>query len=149
MPVVRREGLVRAAPEAVWAVVAVPARMDEWWPGVVRVEEATPHAWTAVMTSPRGKTLRADLSRLEAFAPERFAWRHEVEESPFERIMSDSRVEVSLSPAPQGTQAEIVQRIRLRGFARFGYLQVRRATARTLSGALEGLTRLAEREAAR
>jgi uncharacterized protein YndB with AHSA1/START domain len=142
VPTIRREEVLAAAPEAVWAVVAEPSRLAQWWPGVTRVEEASPQAWTTVMTSPRGKTLRSDFTLLEAEPPRRLVWRHEVEESPFERIMSDSRVQVLLEPDGEGTRVELAQRIRLRGFARFGVLQVRRATARTLRGALEGLGRL-------
>ncbi|MDQ3720880.1 MAG: SRPBCC family protein [Actinomycetota bacterium] len=140
----RRERAVAASPGAVWAVVGDPERPPEWWPSVTRVEEAGPEAWTAVMETPRGKSLRADHTMLESVACERLVWRHEIEESPFERIMSDSRYQVLLEPAGEATTVKLAHRTRLRGFARFGALQVRLATQRTLAGALEGLARLVE-----
>ncbi len=144
MPTVRRERAVAAPPEAVWAVVGDPERLPEWWPSVTRVEEAGPEAWTTVMETPRGKSLRADHSVLESVPPERLVWRHEIEESPFERIMSDSRYQVSLEPVGEATTVKLAHRTRLRGFARLGAIQVRLATRRTLDGALEGLARLVE-----
>jgi uncharacterized protein YndB with AHSA1/START domain len=139
MPTITRERRLQATPESVWHVVSDPARLPAWWPGVARVEEATPESWTAVLTSPQGKTVRADYTRVEADEPRRLVWRHEVEESPFERIMTDSRLEILLEPAATDTRVELSQRIRLRGLSRFGGFQVRRATGRTLEGALEGL----------
>ena len=141
MATVKREATVAASPQQVWEVVSDPFRMPQWWPNVTRVEEASADAWTTVMTSPRGKTLRADYSVLESVLHERRVWRHEIEESPFERIMSDSRYQVVLQPTEEGTRVELAQRVRLRGFARFGAIQVRLATRKTLDGALEGLAR--------
>lgn len=144
MPTVWRERAVAASPEAVWAVVGDPERLPGWWPSVTRVEEAGPEAWTTVMETPRGKSLRADHTVLASVACERLVWRHEIKESPFERIMSDSRYQVLLEPAREATIVKLAHRIRLRGFARLGAIQVRLATRRTLDGALEGLARLAE-----
>ena len=144
MPTVRRERAVAAPREAVWTVVSDPARLPDWWPSVTRVEEAGAEAWTTVLETPRGKSLRADYSVLESVAPERLVWRHEIEESPFERIMSDSRYQLLLEPVGEATVVKLAHRIRLRGFARFGAIQVRLATRKTLDSALEGLARLAE-----
>jgi uncharacterized protein YndB with AHSA1/START domain len=145
LPTVRREAVLGGPPQEVWNVLSDPTRLPEWWPGITRVEEASPEAWTTVMTSPRGKVLRSDFTVLESEPPRRTVWRHEVEESPFERIMSDSRLQLVLEQAAAGqTRVELAQRIRLRGFARFGVLQVRRATARTLEGALARLAQVVE-----
>lgn len=144
MPTVRRERALSAPREKVWAVARDPERLPQWWPSVTRVEEAGEEAWTTVMTTPRGKTLRADYTVLESVEPERLVWRHELEESPFERIMTDSRYQLVLEPAGEGTKVQLAHRTRLRGFARFGVIQVRLATRRTLDRALEGLGALAE-----
>jgi len=128
----------------VWAVARDPERLPQWWPSVTRVEEAGEEAWTTVMTTPRGKTLRADYTVLKSVEPERLVWRHELEESPFERIMTDSRYQLVLEPAGEGTKVQLAHRTRLRGFARFGVIQIRLATRRTLDRALEGLGVLAE-----
>jgi uncharacterized protein YndB with AHSA1/START domain len=144
MPTVRRQRALAAPREEVWGLVRNPDHLPQWWPKVTRVEEAGDEAWTTVMETPRGKSLRVDYTLLESVEPERLVWRHEIEESPFERIMSDSRYQLTLEPADEGTKATLSHRTRLRGFARFGVIQVRLATRRTLDGALEGLATLAE-----
>ena len=68
------------------------------------MEEVGEEAWTTVMETARGKSLRADYTVLESVEPERLVWRHEIEESPFERIMSDSRYQLVLEPDGGGTR---------------------------------------------
>jgi uncharacterized protein YndB with AHSA1/START domain len=143
--IVRRETLVPAPPEEVWRVVTDPARLPAWWPNVSRVEEASPEAWTKVLTSPGGKAVRADYTRIEAEEPTRVRWRHEVQESPFERILSASTTEIALEPREGGTLVRISVEHRPRGWARFSPLQMRAAATRQVAGALEGLTRLLSR----
>ena len=135
---------MEAPREKVLALARDPERMPQWWPSVSRVEETGGEAWTAVMQTERGKTLRADYTVLESVEPERLVWRHEIEESPFERIMSDSRYQLVLEPEGDGTRVKLAHRTRLRGFARFGVIQVRLATRKTLERALDGLATLAE-----
>jgi uncharacterized protein YndB with AHSA1/START domain len=146
VPVVSRTRTVPAAPERIWTTVADPAALSEWWPGVQRVEDASKDAWTAVMVSPKGRALRADYTLLESEHPHRRSWRHEVAESPFERILRDSVTELELEPAGPGkTTVRLTARLTLRGLSRFGGLQMRRAYRRQLDGALDGLERLAQR----
>jgi uncharacterized protein YndB with AHSA1/START domain len=140
--IVRRERTVSADPAAVWSVVSDPARLPQWWPGVARVEEATPEAWTNVLTSPKGKTVRADYTRLEADDRRRLVWRHEVEESPFERILARSTTEIVLAAAAEGTRVEIAVSHQPRGWARLSPFQLRAAATRQVEGALESLGRL-------
>ena len=148
MPTVVRRRTVSAAPEDVWSVVSDPARLPEWWPGVARVEEASPETWTTVLTSPKGKTVRADYTRVEAEPPRRLVWRQEVDESPFERILSESVTALTLSAEGAGsTDVQLAVRHRPRGFARFGFVQLRMAAVRQLEQALEGLDSLFRREA--
>ena len=142
MPTVTRARVVAAPPEAVWRLVSDPDRLPEWWPGVQRVEDVSPGAWTNVLVSPRGKTVRADYSLVEAEGPQRLTWRQEVEESPFERVLSESLTDIEIEEEPHdsaGTRVHLRARMRLRGFARFGGLQIRRATGRRLEAALDGL----------
>ena len=143
MPTISRRQSVPAPPHEVWGVVSDPGRLPEWWPGVTRVEDASPEAWTTVLTSAKGKAVRADYTRVEASPPHRLVWRHEVAESPFERILSESVTAVTLEPEGEGeTGVELTVRHRPRGFARFGFLQMRLAAARQLDQALEGLRSL-------
>jgi uncharacterized protein YndB with AHSA1/START domain len=143
MPTVSRTRSVRAAPEKVWRVLSDPRRLPDWWPGVRRVEEASSEAWTTVLSSPRGKTVRADYTLVDAEAYTRLVWRHEVEESPFERILRRSTTELALEALGADlTSVTITVRNKPRGFARLGFVQLRRAAARQLEGALDGLEQL-------
>jgi uncharacterized protein YndB with AHSA1/START domain len=146
--IVRRQTLLPVEPDEVWRVVSDPDQLPRWWPGVTRVEEATPEAWTTVLGSPRGKAVRADYTRVEATRPARLVWRQEVDESPFERILTTAVTTLALVAADGGgTRVEIALEQRPRGWARFAPLQFRSAGSRQVRGALAGLEALfAERE---
>jgi uncharacterized protein YndB with AHSA1/START domain len=137
--IVRRETVVPAPPEQVWDLVSDPGRLPQWWPGVTRVEEATGETWTTVLSSPRGKTVRADYTRVEAERPRLLVWRQEVEESPFERILADAVTTLVLAPADDGTRVGIALEQKPRGWARFAPIQFRAAGRRQVEGAIEGL----------
>jgi uncharacterized protein YndB with AHSA1/START domain len=140
MPTVTGRRDVGAPPEAVWAMVSDPERLPAWWPGVRRVEDATALHWTTVLTSSRGKVVRADWSRVEAEPERRMVWRQELEESPFERILRESVTAVELAPGGDGgTAVSVTVRHRPRGLARLGYFQMRGAAAKQVRGALDGL----------
>jgi uncharacterized protein YndB with AHSA1/START domain len=142
VPEVTRERTVTAPADEVWEVVSDPFSLPRWWPHVVRVEDASPEAWTKVLSSPQGKTVRADYTRLEWQPPRRIVWRQELEESPFERIFSLAMTEVELSEAEGGgTRVAITSSERLRGRYRLGGWVVRRAARRRLDDALTGLER--------
>jgi uncharacterized protein YndB with AHSA1/START domain len=141
--VVRRERVVSAAPAEVWRVVSDPTRLAAWWPGVKRVEEATSEAWTTVLVSPKGKSVRADYTMVDAREPERVLWRHEIAESPFERLLSESTTEIALSDdAAGGTVVRLTLEQRPRGWARFSPFQLRAAASKQAEAALEGLAEL-------
>ena len=141
--VVKRERVVSGAPDDVWRIVSDPARLPAWWPGVSRVEEASPEAWTTVLISPKGKSVRADYTRVEAREPERLRWKQEVEESPFERLLSAAITAIELEPeASGGTRVRLTLDQRPRGWARFSPLQLRAAARRQAEEALGGLAAL-------
>ena len=137
--IVQRETLVPAPPEEVWRLVSDPARLPQWWPGVTRVEEATPETWTTVLSSPKGKAVRADYTRLEIEPERRVSWRQELEESPFERILAAAATEIALAPDEGGTRVTVALDQKPRGWARFAPLQFRSAGVRQVQGALDGL----------
>ncbi len=139
MPVVTRSEVVEAPRERVWELVSDPYALPRWWPRVQRVEEVSPEAWTMVLASDRGKSVRADYTRTVAEPPELLEWRQELEESPFERILSDARVRIHIEGEHGRAVVTLTAIERLRGLARLGALMVRRATARRLDEALERL----------
>jgi uncharacterized protein YndB with AHSA1/START domain len=140
MPRVRRSRTVAAPPDAVWSLVSDPHHLPRWWPQVQRVEEVTADAWTKVLRTPRGKTVRADYSRVEWEPPRRIVWRQEVEESPFEAILDEAVTTIELEPDGDGaTRVELRAEQELHGRYRFGGFMLRRATRRQLDEALDGI----------
>jgi uncharacterized protein YndB with AHSA1/START domain len=139
---VRRETVVPERLDRVWGLVSDPGRLPQWWPGVSRVEEASAEAWTTVLTSAKGKSVRADYTRVTADPPTRLVWRQEVADTPFERFLAEATTSVALAEAEGGTRVEIELDQRPRGWARFAPLQFRAAGRRQVTGALEGLERL-------
>jgi uncharacterized protein YndB with AHSA1/START domain len=140
---VTRERTISAPADEVWQLVSDPWSLARWWPNTVRVEDASPEAWTKVLRSERGTTIRADFTRTEIDAPRRIAWQQELEESPFERIFSSAVTEVELRDGGggDGTLVAITFDERLRGLNRLGGFMVRRAARRRLDDALDGLER--------
>ena len=141
--VLRRETLVAALPDEVWEVVSDPEQLPRWWPGVTRVEEATPESWSTVLAAPRGKAVRADYTRLEAVAGELLEWRQDVAGSPFERILASALTTIALAPTEGGaTRVVIGLDHKPRGWARLAPLQFRAAGSRQVQGAVDGLKAL-------
>jgi len=144
VPKISRSRTIAAPVDGLWRIVSDPWHLPRWWPAVERVEEASPEAWTKVLKTPRGKTVRADFTRVESEPPRRLRWRQEVESSPFERILSRAETEVALEPAGAAqTVVSLTTAQRLRGLALLGTPMVRRATRRLLDEALDALDEIA------
>ena len=139
MPTTRRSRTVADVPERVWETVSDPYHLPRWWPRVERVEGVRGDHFTEVLTTDRGRSVRADFRVVESLAPERRAWEQEVAGSPFERIMVGSRTEVVLAADGAGTRVTLAIRQQMRGTARFAGWMVRRATRRVLDEALRAL----------
>src|SRR4051794_28376052 len=65
MPSVTRSRTVAAPVEQVWALVSDPFHLPRWWPATARVEDVEDDAWTSVLKTPGGKSVRADFTRVE------------------------------------------------------------------------------------
>ena len=141
MPVVTKELGLDAPLERVWNVVSDPYSLPRWWPRVTRVEEVSDKSWTMVLLSDRGKPIRADYTLAEARPMELLEWNQELEETPFERMLTVSRLVIRLDRDEEAGETAVVLRSteRLRGLARLGSLIVRRATSKRLTEALEQL----------
>jgi uncharacterized protein YndB with AHSA1/START domain len=142
MPRISRARTIPAPRDEIWDVISDPYHLPRWWPRVERVEEVVGSAWTKVMISSRGRAVRSDYTRIETDAPRRMLWRHEVDESPFERLLAESTIELELEPdGEERTKVRLTADQTLRGKTRFGGMMVRRATRRNLDEALDGLKR--------
>jgi uncharacterized protein YndB with AHSA1/START domain len=139
MPTVVRSRTIAAPQERVWELVSDPYHLPRWWPAVQRVEDVSDEAWTTVATSPRGRAVRFDWSRVYVNPPERIVWRQELAQTPFERFLRESVTGVILQGADGDTKVELRIVRKLRGLARFGGIQVRRAVRRELDAALDQL----------
>jgi uncharacterized protein YndB with AHSA1/START domain len=145
VPDVTRARRVAAPRERVWELVSDPFHLPRWWPSTARVEDATALAWTSVLKTPRGKTVRADYTRTAYDAPRRIAWQQELEESPFERVFASAATSVELEEEADGaTRVSLRAEERLRGRYRLGGWMVRRAARRRLDEALDGIAKATE-----
>lgn len=132
--------------ERVWNVVSDPHSLPRWWPRVQRVEEVSDEGWTMVLLSDRGKPIRADYTLERARPMSLLEWRQELEETPFERMLSRAEliVELDWDEVSETTGVSLRSTERLRGLARLGSPMVRRATKKRLGQALEQLGELVE-----
>lgn len=137
---VKRQRTIAASSDAVWDLVSDPHHLPRWWPQVQRVEDVTRDAWTKVLKTPRGKTVRADYTRVSWRPRHEIIWRQEVEESPFEAILDESITTIALEPLGEDeTRVRLTAAQELRGRYRFGGFMLRRATKRQLDEALDGI----------
>lgn len=142
MPVVTRGRTVAAPLEQVWGLVSDPFHLPRWWPATARVEDVEDDAWTSVLKTPSGKSVRADFTRIERRPQRAIAWRQELAESPFERVFSSAETQVELADGGEGsTRVALTSRESLRGRYRLGGWLVRRAARRRLDEALDGIER--------
>ena len=142
--IVHRSRTVAAPVEEVWRIVRDPYHLPRWWPRTERVEGVSDAGWTSVLTSDRGRAVRADYRVQASRGRERRRWAQELAGSPFERIFAELVTELVLTPAGSQTLVGIEVTQRARGWARFGGFMLRRATRRQLDAALAGLAGLVE-----
>jgi uncharacterized protein YndB with AHSA1/START domain len=137
--IVTRSRTVAVAPEAVWEVVAEPRRLARWWPRTERVKGITASGWTTVLRSERGRAVRADWRLEQSERPVCRAWAQELDGTPFEKVLSERRVEARLEAVAGGTLITLELRQQPRGRSKLGALQLRRAAGKELDSALDGL----------
>jgi uncharacterized protein YndB with AHSA1/START domain len=141
VPTARRSRLIAAPAQDLWDVIADPHHLPRWWPRVARVEDVEAGAFTEVMKTGRGKTVRADFELVSSDAGARsLSWRQRLAGSPFARVLSEAQTTISLKEATEGTEVTIVLKQTLAGILpRLGSRMVRRAAANTIEQALDGL----------
>jgi uncharacterized protein YndB with AHSA1/START domain len=143
VPTVRRSRTLSATPEELWAIVGDAYHLPRWWPRVTRVEGVEGEAFTQVLTTSKGVPVRADFQVVESAAPAVRRWEQQLANTPFERILTASTVEIRLERAGDAaTRVAITLAQRLRGLGVLGGVMVRSAGRRQLDGALDGLEAL-------
>src|SRR4051812_45553387 len=139
MPTTRRSRRLNSPPDEVWRVGGDPYHLPRWWPRVERVEAVAGERFTELLRAKSGRAVRADFKVLEKRRGSVLRFEQELAGSPFERVLSESRTEIAIEPAGEGTNVAITLHQRLRGLSRLGGFMVRRATRRILDEALDGL----------
>ncbi len=160
----RRSRTIAAPVEELWAVVRDPHHLPRWWPRVTRVEDVAEGAFTEVMRTKKGNTVRADFDVTHVDDAEHvLIWSQRVEGTPFAHVLASAETELRIAPAARGGSGasradgaasevtiELRQQLvgfsmglgRISGSARFGGYMVRRAAAATIDDALDGLERI-------
>jgi hypothetical protein len=108
---------------------------------VDRKEAGKRSQWTKVLETADGRGVRADYRCLSSHEGERFVWEQQLTDTPFERILRRSVVEIDLAASDGGSEVTLTSRQTLRGLSRLGSPMMRRATRRTLEQALDGIER--------
>jgi uncharacterized protein YndB with AHSA1/START domain len=147
VPTARRSRTIAAPVDELWGLVRDPHHLPRWWPRVTRVEDVEDGAFTEVMSTSKGKLVRADFDLVLADEDARtLRWDQRVEGTPFARLLKSAQTEMRLTPAAgsmPATEVTIELRQALTGFfPRFGGFMVRRAAAATIDEALDGLERI-------
>ena len=100
MPTARVSRRIAAPAEDLWTVVSDPHHLPRWWPRVERIEDVHDGAFTEVMRTKKGKTVRADFELLAVDEAARtICWEQIVEGTPFAAVLASSETEVQLVPA--------------------------------------------------
>jgi uncharacterized protein YndB with AHSA1/START domain len=146
MPRVSRSRTIAVEPARVWDLVSDPHSLPRWWPRTQRVEDVRDAGgrrahWTAVLGTERGTGVRADFRCTGSTQGVRYAWEQEIEGTPFERILKESKLEIGIDPEDGATRVTLTSEEALRGFSRLGSGMMRGATRRRLDEALQGIER--------
>lgn len=97
--------------------------------------------WTKVLRTGEGRGVRADYRCLSSAEDERYVWEQQLIDTPFERHLRKSELEVNLKPDGAGTAVSLTSRQTLRGLSRLGSPLMSRGQGTILEEALDGLER--------
>ncbi len=151
MPSARRSRTISVPTTQLWELISDPHHLPRWWPRVTRVEDVTEDAFTEVLKTAKGRTVRADFELVERDEHAGvLRWAQQLEGTPFAGLLSSAQTAVRLEEAGEGTTVTIELIQSLNGFSSryrgtsvgFGSYMVRRAAGATLDEALDGLERI-------
>ena len=145
MPRVTRRRTVAAPAAEVWELISDPYSLPRWWPRTTRVESVERKdggrrsQWTKVLSTAEGRGVRADYRCVSAAEGERYVWEQQLDGTPFERHLRESRLEIGMRAEGEGTEVSLTFTQRLRGMSRLGSPMMRGAQRKTLDEALDGI----------
>jgi len=160
MPTARATRTIASPPEELWRLLSDPYHLPRWWPRVERVEDVSGGAFTEVMQTRKGRTVRADFDVVRSDEETRtVVWEQRLQGTPFAGVLSSSETELRVEPAGRrsgtGAASEVTIELRqeLSGsstptvggralFPSMGRRMVRKAAARLIEEALDGLERI-------
>ncbi len=167
MPSASETRVIHAPAGELWEVVCDPHHLARWWPRVERVEAVDGAFFTEVLRSSSGHAVRADFEVTQRDESEmRLVWAQQVAGTPFARVLAASEIELRVQPRmgmneSASTEVTLTISQKLHGwfvgtsarspgslpmlnglFARLGSPMVRKAAARTVKEALDGLERI-------
>jgi uncharacterized protein YndB with AHSA1/START domain len=131
----------------VWELVSDPYSLPRWWPRTSRVEsvdrkpEGRRSQWTKVLETAEGRGVRADYRCLSSAEGERYVWEQQLADTPFERHLRSSIVEIGLRAEGEGTAVSLSSEQKLRGMSRLGSPMMRSGQGKILNEALDGIER--------
>ena len=130
-----------AAPQAqVWRQVSDPFELANWWPRVVRVETHAKDSFTEILTTDKGRDVRADFRVVDSRPPHHWSFVQELDDTPFEAVLRSARTTISLeAEGDQSTSLSITVERKLRGLGRFGGPMMACASKKQLAHAMERL----------
>jgi len=103
MPTARASRRIAAPAEHLWRIVSDPYHLPRWWPRVERVEDVDGGAFTEVMKTRAGKTVRADFDLVRSDEPAgTVVWEQRLQGTPFAGVLSFSETELRVVPARAG-----------------------------------------------
>ncbi len=129
----------------VWELVSDPYSLPRWWPRTSRVEsvdrkpEGKRSQWTKVLETAEGRGVRADYRCLSSAEGERYVWEQQLADTPFERHLRSSIVEIGLRAEGEGTAVSLSSEQKLRGMSRLGSPMMRSGQGKILNEALDGI----------
>ena len=100
MPIARATRTIASPPEELWRILSDPYHLPRWWPRVERVEDVSGGAFTEVMRTRAGKTVRADFELLRSDEESgTLVWEQVLEGTPFAGVLSVSETELRVAAA--------------------------------------------------
>ncbi len=164
MQTARASRTIAAPFEDVWRIVSDPYHLPRWWPRVERVEDVADGAFTEVMRTKAGKTVRADFDLLRTDeGAGTVVWEQRLAGTPFAGVLSHSQTELHVAggTGSGGSEVTIEMRQELSGRAvepgpigsgvpklprrrtpSLGGWMLRRAAGRIIKEALDGLEQI-------